>query len=128
MADKLILNIEDNELNSKLMRDLMQFNGYKTLESITAEEGIKIAQEKLPDLILMDFELPGMNGMEAFKILRADPLTAAIPIIAVTASAMVEEQQMMLKVGFDGLHTKPIHVKTFLASIKTYLEKQKEEK
>ena len=85
MANELILIVEDNEKNRKLVRDVLQFKGYQTIESETAEEGIRLAREKMPALVLMDFQLPGMNGIEAFKVLRADPQTSAIPIIAVTA-------------------------------------------
>ena len=85
MANELILIVEDNDKNRKLVRDILQFKGYPLLESETAEEGIRLAREKKPALILMDFHLPGMNGIEAFKVLRADPETSTIPIIAVTA-------------------------------------------
>jgi CheY-like chemotaxis protein len=123
MSNKLILIIEDNELNSKLVRDVLNFKGYQTIQAGTAEDGIRMAQEQLPALILMDYQLPGMNGIEAFRILRADPKTAHIPVIAVTASAMVSEQQEMVQAGFDGIHTKPIHVMTFLASVQACFEK-----
>jgi two-component system, cell cycle response regulator DivK len=123
MANELILIVEDNEKNRKLVRDILTFKGYQLLESETAEEGIKLAREKMPALILMDFHLPGMNGIEAFKILRGDPQTSAIPILAVTASAMTEDRQKMLAAGFDGLQTKPINVKEFLETVATTLKK-----
>ena len=88
MAGELILIVEDNEKNRKLVRDVLQVKGYRTLETETAEEGLRMAQESGPALVLMDLELPGINGIEALKRLRADPKTQAIPVIAVTASAM----------------------------------------
>ena len=123
MANELILIIEDNEKNRKLVRDVLQFKGYQTVESETAEEGIRLAREKKPALVLMDFHLPGMNGIEAFKVLRADPQTSSIPIVAVTASAMTEDRQKMMAAGFDGLQTKPINVKDFLEAVAQILKK-----
>jgi len=123
MANELILIVEDNEKNRKLVRDILQFKGYNLLESETAEEGIRLAREKKPALILMDFHLPGMNGIEAFKVLRADPQTGSIPIIAVTASAMTEDRQKIMAAGFDGLQTKPINVKDFLDTVAATLKK-----
>jgi len=118
MANELILIIEDNEVNRVLLRDVLRFKGYQTLEAQTAEEGIRIAQERMPALILMDFHLPAMNGIEAFKALRADAVTSAIPVIAVTASAMPEDRQKkILGAGFDGMQTKPIHVVEFLNTV-----------
>ena len=123
MANELILIVEDNEKNRKLVRDILQFKNYQLLESETAEEGIRLAREKKPALILMDFHLPGMNGIEAFKALRADPDTKSIPIIAVTASAMTEDRKKIIDAGFDGLQTKPINVKDFLEAVATTLKK-----
>lgn len=123
MANELILIVEDNEKNRKLVRDILQFKGYQILESETAEEGIRLAREKQPALVLMDFHLPGMNGIEAFKVLRADASTKSIPIIAVTASAMTEDRQKIIGAGFDGLQTKPINVKDFLEAVARALQK-----
>ena len=123
MANELILIVEDNEKNRKLVRDILQFKGYQLLESETAEEGIQLARDKKPALILMDFHLPGMNGIEAFKVLRADPQTSSIPIIAVTASAMTEDRQKIIAAGFEGLQTKPINVKEFLETVAATLKK-----
>jgi CheY-like chemotaxis protein len=123
MANELILIVEDNEKNRKLVRDILTFKGYQLLESETAEEGIQLARDKKPALILMDFHLPGMNGIDAFKVLRADPQTSSIPIIAVTASAMTEDRKKIIDAGFDGLETKPINVKDFLATVAAILRK-----
>ena len=117
MANELILIIEDNEVNRVLVRDMLRFKGYRTVETPTAEEGLRVAREQRPALILMDFHLPKMNGIEAFQTLRADPETSAIPVIAVTASAMPEDRKKILEAGFDGLQTKPIHVTEFLNNV-----------
>ena len=121
MANELILIIEDNEVNRVLVRDVLRFKGYQTVEAQTAEEGIRIAREQKPALILMDFHLPAMNGIEAFKTLRANAETSAIPVIAVTASAMPEDRQKILAAGFDGMQTKPIHVTEFLNTVEKAL-------
>ena len=123
MSNELILIIEDNLVNRTLVRDVLQFKGYQTLESTTAEEGIQLAREKKPALVLMDFHLPGMNGIEAFEILRGDAATSPIPVIAVTASAMPEDRKKMLDAGFDGVQTKPIHVMEFLQTVEEALKK-----
>ncbi len=102
MAGELILIVEDNEKNRKLVRDVLQVKGYKTIESETAEEGIRLAQESRPALILMDIQLPGIDGITALKRLRAEPETREIPVIAVTASAMTNKREAMLVEGFDG--------------------------
>ena len=123
MANELILIVEDNEKNRKLVRDVLQFKEYRTLEAVTAEEGIRLAQEASPDLILMDIQLPNMSGMEAFKRLRGNPLTDDIAVVAVTASAMTEERLKILEAGFDGYISKPIDVKRFLEVVNQILQK-----
>ena len=121
MADELILIIEDNEKNRKLCREVLQVKGYKTIESETAEVGLKLALEQSPDLVLMDIQLPGMDGITAMKQLKADPNTQNIPIIAITASAMTNNRTTMLAEGFDGYQTKPISLKDFLAEVQRVL-------
>ena len=125
MARELILIIEDNEKNRKLVRDVLQVKGYKTIEAETAEAGLKLAAEQSPALILMDVQLPGMDGITAMKQLKADPNTKSIPIIAITASAMTNNRQAMLAEGFDGYQTKPISLKDFLGEIERVLASQK---
>jgi two-component system, cell cycle response regulator DivK len=122
MAGELILIIEDNEKNQKLVRDVLQVKGYKTLETETAEEGHKLAVENHPALILMDIQLPGIDGITALKQLRADPVTKTIPVIAITASAMTYNRQAMLAEGFDGYQNKPISVKNFLEEVRRVLD------
>ncbi|HEX3246249.1 MAG TPA: response regulator [Chloroflexota bacterium] len=121
MADELILIVEDNEKNLKLARDVLQFRGYRTLEAATAEQAIELAMERQPDLVLMDYQLPGLNGVEALKLLRADPKTAEIPVVALTASAMREDRERFLAAGFDGYLTKPIDVREFGNQVRSYL-------
>ena len=121
MANELILIIEDNEKNRKLARDVLQVKGYNTIESETAEEGLKLAAEKSPALILMDILLPGMDGITALKQLRADPTTKNIRVIAFTASAMTNNRTSMLAEGFDGYQTKPISLKDFFGEVQRVL-------
>jgi len=117
VANELILIIEDNEKNRKLCRDVLQVKGYRTIESETAEEGLKLAEANSPALILMDIQLPGMDGITAMKQLKTDPNTKSIPIIAITASAMTNNRTAMLTEGFDGYQTKPISLKDFLGEV-----------
>jgi len=118
MAGELILIVEDNEKNRKLERDILQFHGYRTMEADTAEEGIRLAQATPPALVLMDIQLPGMNGIEALHQLRAAPRTRAIPVIAVTASAMTQDRQKIMAAKFDGYQPKPIEVTQFVAAVR----------
>ena len=121
MANELILIIEDNQKNRKLARDVLQVKGYRTIESETAEQGLELARNQSPALILMDILLPGMDGITAMKQLKADPNTQNIPIIAITASAMTNNRTAMLAEGFDGYQTKPITLKDFLGEIERVL-------
>jgi two-component system cell cycle response regulator DivK len=118
----LILIVEDNEKNMKLARDVLQVKGYSTLEAVTGEEGIRLAVEQKPDLVLMDIQLPGINGIEALRILRANPETAAIPVIAVTASVMQHDRKQIMEAGFDAYVGKPINLKEFLDAVRKALE------
>ncbi|MEK7752833.1 MAG: response regulator [Acidobacteriota bacterium] len=117
MANELILIVEDNEKNRKLARDVLQFKGYRTIEAETGEDGVALAIEKKPDLILMDYQLPGIDGIEAFRRIRGEASTAHIPIVAVTASAMPEEAKKMKEAGFDGFQTKPLNLKEFTQAV-----------
>src|SRR5437588_4533330 len=117
----LILIVEDNEKNLKLVRDVLQVKGYATIEAGTAEDGIKLAAEHKPDLILMDIHLPGMNGIDALRVLRADAATSAIPAIAVTASVMQQDRKLITDAGFDGYVGKPINLKEFLDAVRGIL-------
>ena len=120
----LILIVEDNEKNLKLVRDVLQVKGFSTLEAGTAEDGIELARERKPDLILMDIHLPGMSGIEALKVLRGEPGTAAIPVIAVTASVMQQDRKQITEAGFDAYVGKPINLKEFLDAVRAALERK----
>jgi two-component system cell cycle response regulator DivK len=113
----LILIVEDNEKNMKLARDVLRAKGYDTIESVTGEDGVQLAKERKPDLVLMDIQLPGINGIEAFRQIRADPGTAKIPVIALTASVTPTDRSQISSAGFDAFVSKPINLKEFLAAV-----------
>jgi len=117
-----ILIVEDNEKNMKLARDVLQSKGYATLEAVTGEDGVRIAIEKKPDLVLMDIQLPGINGIEALRQVRADPGCTRIPVVAFTASVTVTDRSQISAAGFDGFLSKPINLKEFLETVKRMLE------
>src|SRR5215470_5500822 len=123
MPNELILIVEDNPKNLKLVRDTLQVKGYQTIEAETGEEGLQLAREQRPALVLMDIQLPGMSGIEALRELRADPTTRAIPVIAVTASVMAQDRQKIMAAGFDGFQGKPISVRELLATMRGILER-----
>jgi two-component system, cell cycle response regulator DivK len=118
----LILIVEDNDKNLKLVRDVLQVKGFSTLEAGTAEDGIQLAREHKPDLILMDIHLPGISGIEALKVLRAEAATAGIPVIAVTASVMQQDRKQITEAGFDAYVGKPINLKEFLDAVRKMLD------
>ncbi|MGH7393547.1 MAG: response regulator [Candidatus Rokuibacteriota bacterium] len=123
MANELVLIVEDNAKNRKLVRDVLQFKGYRTLEAETGEDGVRLAKEQHPALVLMDIQLPGIDGITALTQLRSDPATRAIPVLAVTASAMTHDRQKILAAGFDGYQTKPIRVTEFLEAVRALLDR-----
>ena len=123
MANELILIVEDNPKNLKLVRDILQVTGYQTVEAESGEEGVRLARERQPALILMDIQLPGMSGIEALGLLRADARTRTIPVIAVTASVMAQDRERVMAAGFDGFQGKPISVRELLATVRGILEK-----
>jgi two-component system, cell cycle response regulator DivK len=120
----VILIVEDNDKNLKLVRDVLQVKGYETIEAGTAEDGIELARSRSPDLILMDIQLPGMNGIDALKVLRADASTARIPVVAVTASVMQQDRNLITEAGFDGYIAKPINLKEFIDTVRAMLERK----
>jgi two-component system cell cycle response regulator DivK len=113
----LLLIVEDNARNMKLARDLLSHAGYSTLEAPTAEEALALARARRPDMILMDIQLPGMDGLQALAELHADPATAAIPVVAFTAFAMKDDRERFLAAGFFGYLEKPISVREFPAQV-----------
>jgi two-component system cell cycle response regulator DivK len=121
MSGELILVVEDNERNLKLVRDVLQFKGFRTLEADTAQRGVELAAEHLPMLILMDVQLPDMDGVAALGRLKADLRTASIPVIALTAYAMKEDRERFLKAGFSGYVPKPINTRTFPEQVRAFI-------
>ncbi len=122
MAGETILLVEDNERNRRLARDILTFNGYRVVEAVSGEDALRLAAADPPALVLMDIQLPGIDGIETLRRLRAEAATAAVPVIAVTASAMTHDRQKIMAAGFDGYETKPIELKSFLATVRRALE------
>jgi two-component system cell cycle response regulator DivK len=118
---KTILIVEDNEKNMKLVRDILRHNGHATIEAPTGGEGVRLASEKKPDLILMDIQLPDIDGIEALRRIRQDRALDAVAVIAVSASVMPDDQQKIVTSGFDAFVTKPINLKQFLETVKRFL-------
>ena len=123
MAHELILVVEDNEQNRKLVRDVLTFKGYEVIEAETGEEGVRLARTRGPRLVLMDIRLPGIDGIEALGQLRAEPATREIPVMAMTASVMTQDRRKIMAAGFDAFQGKPIKVKDFVATVEQLLER-----
>ena len=121
----LVLIVEDNEKNMKLARDVLQAKGYSTVEAVTGEEGVKLAKERKPDLILMDIQLPGISGIEAFKQIRGNAGTKDIPVIALTASVTPTDRTAISAAGFDAFLGKPINLTEFIDTVKRLVENAK---
>lgn len=117
-----ILIVEDNERNLKLVRDILQYNGYETIEARNAADGVALAAEHRPDLILMDIQLPDVDGVTALSRLRADSRTASIGVVALTAFAMTDDRHHLLAAGFDGYLEKPIDVRAFPGQVSALLQ------
>jgi two-component system, cell cycle response regulator DivK len=128
VASELILVVEDNEKNRKLVRDVLTFKGYEIIEAETGEEGVRLAHERHPDLILMDIQLPGIDGATALRQLRGDPATRMIPALAVTASAMIQDRQTIMAAGFEGYQSKPLNIKAFLEAVRQVLDRTSEQR
>jgi len=116
-----ILIVEDNEKNMKLVRDILRHKGYQTLEAVTGGEGVRLALEQQPDLVLMDIQLPDIDGITALQRIRADAALDRVPVLAVSASVMPDEQQKIVASGFDAYVTKPINLKQFLETVQRFL-------
>lgn len=117
----VILVVEDNERNLKLLRDVLEYAGYDVRVARTAEDGIILAVSEPPDLVLMDLQLPGIDGLEALRRLREGPRTADIPVVAVTAQAMKDDRERALAAGFNGYIEKPISVRAFPDQVRRFL-------
>jgi len=116
-----VLVVEDNDKNLKLFRDLLEYAGFTVAVAITGEDAVKQAQDSVPDLILMDLQLPGIDGHEALAQLRANPDTRSVPVVALTASAMPMDRDKALSAGFDGFLEKPIKVREFPDQVRQHL-------
>ena len=118
---QVILVVEDNERNLNLLRDVLEYAGYDVRVARTGEDGVTLALKEPPDLVLMDLQLPGIDGMEAFRQLRASPRTADVLVVAVTAQAMKQDRERVLEAGFDGYVEKPISVRAFPEQVRRFL-------
>jgi two-component system, cell cycle response regulator DivK len=121
VTPRRILVVEDNPLNLKLVRDVLQVAGYDVIEAHTGEEGLHLAREDPPDLVLMDLQLPGIDGTETLRRLRQDSLARKVPVVAVTAFAMAEDRERAALAGFDGYIEKPISVRALPGQIEAFL-------
>lgn len=121
MAPARILVVEDNPLNLKLVRDVLTVSGYEVVAAPSGEEGVTLAQTCEPDLVLMDIQLPGIDGYEALRMLRQNPLLDSVPVVAVTAFAMREDQERASRAGFDGYLGKPISVPALPSQVHEFL-------
>jgi two-component system cell cycle response regulator DivK len=121
-AGARILVVEDNDKNMKLFRDVLLAKGYRTVEATTGGEAVALAAEHAPDLVLMDIQLPDIDGVEALDRLRADGRTASVPVLALTAQAMEGDRERFLAAGFDGYISKPVNIAEFVAAVEHYCE------
>ncbi|MFM2060126.1 MAG: hypothetical protein RLY71_4511 [Pseudomonadota bacterium] len=117
-----ILIVEDNDKNMKLVRDILRYHDHTTLEATSGTDGVRQALASRPDLILMDIQLPDIDGIEALRRIRAEHALDAVPVLAVSASVMPDEQQKIVASGFDAYVTKPISLKSFVATVERYLQ------
>jgi two-component system, cell cycle response regulator DivK len=122
MADDLVLIVEDNEKNMKLFRDVLQATGFRTVEATTGEQAVALAMEHVPKLVLMDIQLPDMDGVAALGRIRGDNATAGITVVALTAQAMHGDRERFLEAGFDGYISKPVNVSEFVSTVRRYCE------
>jgi CheY-like chemotaxis protein len=122
VSDVTILVVEDNDKNLKLIRDVLQFAGYAVVSAGSGEDGVALAMERPPDLVLMDLQLPGMDGTEALRRLRDSSRTRHVPVVAVTAFAMRDDRERAMDAGFDGYLSKPISVSSLPAQVRGFLQ------
>ena len=122
MTGERILVVEDNEKNMKLFRDVLSATGYRTLEATTGGEAVEMATEHAPDLVLMDIQMPDIDGVETLRRLRSDERTASLRVLAVTAQAMQGDREHFLAAGFDGYLSKPVDVQELLGTVRRYCD------
>lgn len=122
METKNVLVVEDNDLNRKLFSEILEIGHYKAFTAVDAETGLELAREHHPDLILMDIQLPGMDGLSATRLIKKDPGLKNIPVVALTAYAMPEDEQKALDAGCSGYISKPVDVRTFLDKISSFFD------
>ena len=122
MTGELILIVEDNEKNMKLFRDILGATGYRTLEAVSGERAVELAYSHAPDLVLMDIQLPGIDGVEALARLRADGRTARVPVLALTAQAMEGDHERFLAAGFDAYVSKPVDIAELVATVRRHCD------
>ena len=123
MTGERILVVEDNEKNMKLFRDVLVATGYRTLEATTGSQAVDMASEHTPDLVLMDIQMPDLDGVQALQRLRADARTAAIPVVALTAQAMHGDRERFLAAGFDGYLSKPVDVRELIGTVREHCDR-----
>ena len=124
MTGELILIVEDNEKNMKLFRDILGATGYRTLEAVSGERAVELACSHAPDLVLMDIQLPGIDGIEALARLRADDRTARVPVLALTAQAMEGDHERFLAAGFDAYVSKPVDIAELVATVRRHCDER----
>ena len=121
MSAATLLIVEDNPRNLKLVRDVLAHAGYRTREAASAEEALELVRAELPDLVLMDIQLPGIDGVEALRRLRADPRTSGVPVVALTAFAMKADRDRFEAAGFDGYLEKPVDIRALRRAVAALL-------
>jgi two-component system, cell cycle response regulator DivK len=122
VAGELILVVEDNEKNMKLFRDILGATGYRTLEATSGERAVELARSQEPDLVLMDIQLPGIDGVEALARIRGDERTAQVPVLALTAQAMEGDHERFLSAGFDAYVSKPVDIAELVATVRRHCD------
>jgi CheY-like chemotaxis protein len=122
MTGRKVVVVEDNELNMKLFREVLESSGYRMLEAGTGERAVALTTEHRPDLVLMDIHLPDIDGVEALRMLRGDERTASIPVLALTAQAMEGDRERFLAAGFDGYLSKPVNIADLLDAVRRHCE------
>jgi len=124
MAGERVLVVEDNDKNMKLFRDVLQATGYSTLEATTGEQAVELALSQAPALVLMDVQLPGIDGVEALERMRQNERTASIPVLAVTAQAMSGDRERFLEAGFDGYLAKPVDLIELMEAVREHCSRE----